>query len=137
MRVPLSSSWPGERSERAETAETAETAERATGLPVGRMIGWPNGGGTRRCPPVEPSTRRRVVLFKDVTFYLAAIPSYVGGVMAYGWATDEADHRKTGLAKLAQRYIDAEIGTEYYTPEIHQAAFALPLHIQKMLTREL
>ena len=76
-------------------------------------------------------------LFKDVTFYLAAIPSYVGGVMAYGWATDEADHRKTGLAKLAQRYIDAEIGTEYYTPEIHQAAFALPLHIQKMLTREL
>ena len=76
-------------------------------------------------------------LFKDVTFYLAAIPSYVGGVMAYGWATDEADHRKTGLAKLAQRYIEAELETEYYTPEIHQAAFALPLHIQKMLTREL
>ena len=75
-------------------------------------------------------------LFKDVTFYLAAIPSYVGGVMAYGWATDEAGHRRADLAKLAQRYIDAEIETEYYTPEVHQAAFALPLHIQKMLTRE-
>ncbi|WP_340151257.1 polyamine aminopropyltransferase [uncultured Sneathiella sp.] len=75
-------------------------------------------------------------LFKDVTFYLAAIPSYVGGVMAYGWATDETGHRRADLAKLAQRYIDAEIETEYYTPEVHQAAFALPLHIQKMLTRE-
>ncbi|MEX0583745.1 MAG: polyamine aminopropyltransferase [Sneathiella sp.] len=75
-------------------------------------------------------------LFTDVTFYLAAIPSYVGGVMAYGWATDDTDHRKTSLAKLAQRFIEAEIETDYYTPEVHQAAFALPLHIQKMLTRE-
>ncbi|MAL77651.1 MAG: spermidine synthase [Sneathiella sp.] len=75
-------------------------------------------------------------LFRDVSFYLAAIPSYVGGVMAYGWATDDVDLRKTGLAELAARYMDAGITTDYYTPEVHQAAFALPLHIQKALTKE-
>ncbi|WP_373085516.1 polyamine aminopropyltransferase [Sneathiella sp.] len=75
-------------------------------------------------------------LFSDVTFYLAAIPSYVGGVMAYGWACDRAAHRKVSLAILAERYMAAGIPTDYYTPEVHQAAFALPLHIQKMLTRK-
>ncbi|MDF2365898.1 polyamine aminopropyltransferase [Sneathiella sp.] len=75
-------------------------------------------------------------LFKDVSFYLAAIPSYVGGVMAYGWATDEQDHRKVSLSRLVERYVEAGIATDYYTPEVHLAAFALPLHIQKMLTRE-
>lgn len=75
-------------------------------------------------------------LFKDVSFYLAAIPSYVGGVMAYGWATDEVDPRKVSLSRLVERYVEAGIATDYYTPEVHLAAFALPLHIQKMLTRE-
>ncbi|MBO0335180.1 polyamine aminopropyltransferase [Sneathiella sp. CAU 1612] len=74
--------------------------------------------------------------FKDVSFYLAAIPSYVGGVMAYGWATDDADHRKVSLSRLAERYVEAGIATDYYTPEVHLAAFALPLHIQKILTRD-
>jgi spermidine synthase len=75
-------------------------------------------------------------LFKDVSFYLAAIPSYVGGVMAYGWATDEPDHRKVSLSRLVARFVEAGITTDYYTPEVHLAAFALPLHIQKILTRE-
>lgn len=84
---------------------------------------------------LKTSYDRLSSLFKDVSFYLAAIPSYVGGVMAYGWATDEPDHRKVSLARLVERYVEAGIATDYYTPEVHLAAFALPLHIQKILTR--
>lgn len=76
-------------------------------------------------------------LFSDVSFYLAAIPSYVGGAMAFGWATDDTKLRKTLLQDLTSRYVGAELESDYYTPEIHQAAFALPLHIQRMLTKDL
>ena len=117
--------------------EVLYTEDCKTCLSEGGIIITQNGVPFVQESELRESYDRLGGLFKDVTFYLAAIPSYVGGVMAYGWATDEADHRKTGLAKLAQRYIEAELETEYYTPEIHQAAFALPLHIQKMLTREL
>lgn len=72
-------------------------------------------------------------LFTDVGFYLATVPSYIGGPMAFGWATDNPDHRKTSLADLADRFLRADIDTKYYTPEIHQAAFVLPLDIQMML----
>jgi spermidine synthase len=46
--------------------------------------------------------------------------------MAFAWASDETSHRATSLAVLRQRFARAELSTRYYTPEIHQAAFALP-----------
>ncbi|TNE41949.1 MAG: polyamine aminopropyltransferase [Alphaproteobacteria bacterium] len=85
---------------------------------------------------LRESYDRLGALFNDVTFYLAAIPSYVGGIMAFGWASNHPAHRNVSLATLAERYLASGIATDYYTPEVHKAAFALPLHIQKMLTRE-
>lgn len=75
-------------------------------------------------------------LFADVSFYMATIPSYVGGPLAFGWATDNKDLRKTDLGKLASRFIDAGIETDYYSPEIHQASFVLPFYVQKILTAD-
>ena len=72
-------------------------------------------------------------LFKDGGCYLAAVPTYVGGQMALGWASDDAKLRSAKLADIRERFAAADFDTRYYTPAIHKAAFALPAFIQEML----
>jgi spermidine synthase len=75
-------------------------------------------------------------LFKDGSCYVAAIPTYVGGHMAMGWATDNKRLRATPLAVIARRYRKAgSFRTKYWTPEIHKAAFALPRFIADLVAR--
>jgi len=71
-------------------------------------------------------------LFADWTCYLASVPSYAGGPMAFGWASDGAA-RATPPAELARRFAGAGIATRYYTPEVHAAAFALPGHVRALM----
>ena len=69
-------------------------------------------------------------LFADGTCYLAAIPTYVGGHMAMGFATDNRRLRQASAKALAARYRRAgSFSTRYWTPEVHVAAFALPRFI--------
>jgi spermidine synthase len=68
-------------------------------------------------------------LFRVWHFYSAAIPTYVGGIMAFGWATDDTTLRQLPLSLLQQRYAAAKLNTRYYNPQIHQASFALPQYI--------
>jgi len=69
-------------------------------------------------------------LFADGTCYIAAIPTYVGGHMAMGWATDDKRLRQTSARTLAARYRSAgSLSTKYWTPDVHAAAFALPRFI--------
>ena len=71
-------------------------------------------------------------LFSDWTCYTATIPTYAGGPMTFGLGTD-GDARKTTLAELEARFAAAAIDTDYYTPAVHAAAFALPRYIQRLL----
>ncbi len=68
-------------------------------------------------------------LFTDWHFYCAAVPTYVGGAMAFAWASDDPQLRQQPLSTLQERFHSAAIGTRYYTPEIHLAAFALPRYL--------
>ncbi|BFM08601.1 polyamine aminopropyltransferase [Halioxenophilus aromaticivorans] len=77
--------------------------------------------------------RRQQAHFQDHTFYSAAVPTYVGGVMAFAWATDDEALRKLDLETLKQRYQASGIATRYYTPEVHQGAFALPGFVANLL----
>ena len=73
-------------------------------------------------------------LFADGSCYVAAIPTYIGGHMAMGWATDDARLRQTSVATIAARYRKAGgFRTKYWTPEVHRAAFALPRFIADLL----
>ncbi len=72
-------------------------------------------------------------LFKDATCYLATIPTYVGGPMAFGWATDNGELRMTALAELRARFDAEPVETRYYTPEVHQGAFALPPYVSELI----
>jgi len=69
-------------------------------------------------------------LFADAACYVAAIPTYVGGHMAMGFATDNKKLRQVPLNVIAARYRKAgSFSTKYWTPEVHRAAFALPRFI--------
>jgi spermidine synthase len=69
-------------------------------------------------------------LFADGYCYVAAIPTYVGGHMAMGWATDDSRLRHASVKTIAARYKKAgSFPTQYWTPEVHVAAFALPRFI--------
>jgi spermidine synthase len=72
-------------------------------------------------------------IFADATCYLATVPTYVGGPMAFGWGTDAAELRRTPLDVLRARFREAGMEARYYTPEVHQAAFALPGYIAKLI----
>ena len=64
--------------------------------------------------------------FTDVTAYLASVPTYYGGFMTLGWASDDANRRRVPVDELSRRFDALGLETRYYTPEVHAAAFALP-----------
>jgi spermidine synthase len=69
-------------------------------------------------------------LWKDGYCYVAAIPTYVGGHLAMGWATDNKKLRQHTVKTIANRYAKAgKFKTIYWSPEVHVAAFALPRFI--------
>lgn len=72
-------------------------------------------------------------LFNDWAFYSAAVPTYVGGIMAFGWASDNTSARNISSEKIQQRFTAADIATRYYNADIHHAAFALPQYLKTQL----
>jgi spermidine synthase len=70
-------------------------------------------------------------LWIDATCYLATVPTYAGGPMAFGWATD-SEVRRVTQEVLEGRFAAAGIETRYYTPEVHKAAFALPGYVDRL-----
>jgi spermidine synthase len=75
-------------------------------------------------------------LFADGACYVAAIPTYIGGHMAMGWASDDRRLRQTPVKMLAARYRKAgSFSTRYWTPEVHAAAFALPRFIADVVAK--
>ncbi|MFD2204361.1 polyamine aminopropyltransferase [Kiloniella antarctica] len=72
-------------------------------------------------------------IFEETTCYMATIPTYVGGPMAFGWGTDKAGLKDVSVAELQVRFAASEIETDYYTPEVHRAAFALPKYVQELV----
>jgi spermidine synthase len=75
-------------------------------------------------------------LFADGSCYVAAIPTYVGGHMAMGWASDDASLRAHSATAIAGRYKRAgSFSTKYWTPQVHVAAFALPRFIADQVAK--
>ena len=73
-------------------------------------------------------------LFDDAFAYLATTPSYFGGPMSFGWATDNAKLRKVKPEKLAKRHAKAGgFATRYWSPEVQIGAFALPNYVRELV----
>jgi spermidine synthase len=99
-------------------------------LTAGGVLVTQNGVPFVQPAELVASVRHFRGLFADAGCYIAAIPTYVGGHMAMGWATDDKRLRAVPLATLTARYARAgRPATRYWTPEVHKAAFALPRFI--------
>jgi spermidine synthase len=62
------------------------------------------------------------------------VPSYYGGFMAFGWATDDESLRRLTPTDVAPRMVASGLQPRYYTPEIHAASFALPQYVLSLMT---
>ena len=74
--------------------------------------------------------KSRTSHFSQVGFYLTVVPTYVGGFMTLGWATDSQDFINVSATELEKRLDNIEGELKYYTPAIHKASFALPKFIE-------
>ena len=71
-------------------------------------------------------------IFKNSTCFRATIPTYAFGEMAMGFASDK-DYTDFNISLLKERFNTENLVLNYYTPNIHRAAFALPAYIEKIL----
>lgn len=85
-----------------------------------------NGVAYMQVDEVVTTRRRLSPYFADQSFYCAAVPTYIGGLMTLAWASDNAALRALPVEAIAKRYADAGFKTRYYTPALHCGSFALP-----------
>ncbi len=63
--------------------------------------------------------------------YAIAVPTYYGGNMALGYASDDAATMTPQLETIRARFERAGFATRHYTPELHVASFVLPRWMQE------
>jgi spermidine synthase len=100
-------------------------------LTPGGILVTQNGVPFMQGAELTNSLRAFQALFSDAWCYMATVPTYAGGPMAFGWATDGAA-RDVSLSDIQTRFSAAGLTPEYYTPEVHKAAFALPGYVLKL-----
>jgi spermidine synthase len=103
-------------------------------LAPGGILVTQNGLPFLQGPELKQSVGYFRDLFGDAFAYLATTPSYFGGSMSFGWATDNKKLRHHDLETIERRY--AKVGsfaTRYWRPEIQVGAFALPTYIRELV----
>jgi spermidine synthase len=102
-------------------------------LKPGGIFAAQNGVAFMQPDEVRTTHQRLSPLFADTAFYAAAVPTYIGGVMTFAWASDSSAARGRDLATLTTRFVDSGIKTRYYNPALHIGAFALPQYLVEIL----
>jgi len=92
-----------------------------------------NGVSYMQLEEVTTSYQRLSPFFKDVTFYSAAIPTYVGGIMTFAWASQNKSLRDIEINSLQQKIKQMGLVSRYHNASIHLASFALPQYIIEAL----
>lgn len=71
--------------------------------------------------------------FPQCGLYLTVVPTYIGGFMALSWAGQgKRLGSAPGIRRARAAFGTAQLKTDYYNPEIHAAAFALPEWIKRL-----
>jgi spermidine synthase len=102
-------------------------------LAPGGVLVTQNGVPFLQGPELVSSVRSFRKLFREGGCYLAVVPTYNGGFMALGWATDNLRLRRTPLATIRRLYKAAKLETRYFNPDLFAAAFALPNFIRALI----
>jgi len=102
----------------------------------------PNGLVVNQCgvpfmqaDELRETSLRRAKFFPQVSAYVAAVPTYVGGFMTLGVAAKGHAPASNSVETIRARAEAAGIlgTTKYWTPEIHVGAFNLPPYISRHL----
>ena len=103
-------------------------------LNTGGVLVTQNGVPFFQADELAGSVAHFRALFADGSCYVAAVPTYVGGLMAMGFASDDKRLRRTSVRTIAGRYRKAGgFATRYWTPELQAGAFALPRFIVELV----
>ncbi len=102
-------------------------------LTPGGIVVTQNGVPTFQPEEVTASYRRLSTHFADVSFYLTVVPTYIGGFMTLGWASDNTALRQQTAADLTASFEKLGIAARYYSPAVHAGAFALPPFIAELV----
>ncbi|HEX4077777.1 MAG TPA: polyamine aminopropyltransferase [Rhizomicrobium sp.] len=72
--------------------------------------------------------------FPQCGLYLTVVPTYIGGFMALAWAgKSKRLGTPAGIKRARLAFAASRLKTDYYNPEIHAAAFALPEWIRRLV----
>lgn len=84
---------------------------------------------------LRETNKRRLASFPNATAFVAAVPTYVGGLMTLGFAAKKAASAAVPPTVLQERARIAGIldTTRYWTPEVQAASFCLPPYIAQYL----
>lgn len=88
-----------------------------------------NGVSFMQMDEVTTTFKRLSPLFKEASFYSASVPTYVGGIMTFAWATDDLALKNVTLETIEARFKAANFSTRFYTPAVHKGSFALPQYV--------
>ena len=108
-------------------------ADCARVLAPGGLVVNQSGVPFMQADELRTTSKLRARHFPHVTAYLVAVPTYVGGAMALGLAG-----HAPGICDAATAAARAEAAgllgrTQYWSPEMHVASFALPPHVSVLL----
>lgn len=109
-------------------------ADEKTCLNPGGIMVAQNGVPFMQGEEVTNTHRRLSKLYQDASFYVAPVPTYIGGFMTLAWASDDTSLRQQSAADIAPRIEAAGFSTRYYNADIHVAAFALPNYVRALLS---
>lgn len=101
----------------------------------GGVLVTQNGTPFMQLDGVQNTAGRMNGLFADWHFYMAAVPTYIGGAMTFAWGATNAALRNVPLDTLRQRFAGSGIVTRYYNPEVHLGAFALPQYVLQAINK--
>jgi spermidine synthase len=99
----------------------------------GGVFAAQNGVAFLQGEEVATTNRRLKPIFADVGFFFVAVPTYIGGLMALTWASDEPALRRQPIEAIRARYKAAGVATRYYSPDIQEAAFAAPPYVLDLM----
>lgn len=95
-----------------------------------------NGVPSQQGDEVIMTLQRRRPYFRDTGFIVAAVPTYVGGFMALGWASHDPATRAVPAEEIRRRWQAAgSFKTRYYNPDMHAGAFALPQFVHDLMAQ--
>lgn len=92
-----------------------------------------NGVPMLQSEELVTSVKKLSNAFKHVRLLVAPIPTYIGGFMTFTISTDYPDLYEVSLKELEERSDELQKVLRYYTPKVHQASFAIPPYIERLL----